>query len=132
MFFFFMGGVPFSRLLPGLLTVSNSTKAYTAFSFYTPIGTTSTPLHSELCARPAYFQYRTNDCLQERQDDQSVIGGNIHHTSNTWLRSANVPTTTTPSIITDLLGGRPIQFVECVLGDLAMGFKCRLQPFAKP
>ena len=41
MFFFFMGGVPFSRLRPGLPTVSNSPKAYTAFSFYTPIGTTS-------------------------------------------------------------------------------------------
>ena len=41
MFFFFMGGVPFSRLLPGLLRVSDSPKAYTAFSFYTPIGTTS-------------------------------------------------------------------------------------------
>ena len=38
---FSMGGVPFSLLLPGLLTVSNSPKAYTAFSFYTPIGTIS-------------------------------------------------------------------------------------------
>ena len=57
MFFFFMGGVPFSRLLPGLLRVSNSPKAYTAFSFYTPIGTTS---YRKL-DRPIVFLCRTEN-----------------------------------------------------------------------
>ena len=53
MFFFFMGGVPFSWLLPGLPTVSNSPKGDTAFSFYTPIGTTS----------PLPRQTKRNQCV---------------------------------------------------------------------